>query len=662
MSKNGPNLIELAKQKFGALTEAEERFFHAVANGQLADYSANDAIDNDPADANNWDPKRIIKSDRIAWLCRDNHASELVTHNGIWVKGARVDGKIELNGAHISFPLFFDKSALPEGISMLSAELFSLCLPATHTGAITADGLNVEAGVFLQNGFRAKGEVRLLGATIGQELSCIGGQLINPEGHALNANRLKVEGSVFLCDAFRSEGEVDLADASIRGNLECNEGQFINPNGYALAADRSKVDGSVFLREVNAKGEVRLPGATIGVTLDCQQGQFINADGYALCANGMKVEGNVYLRNGFKAEGEVRLLGATIGGNLDCDKGQFINPDGCALAADRSKVEGSVFLREANAKGEVCLLGGTIDRNLECNKGQFINPDGHALLAAGLTVEGNVFLRDGLNVDGKVDFVDATVQGYFVWTGVNSPEKVELNLRSTRIGAMQDDEKSWPDRGKLFLQGLIYDEIADGAPSDAKTRIKWLRRQYGEQAQLDKEQFRPQPYEQLAVVFRKSGRDENAVKILIEKNKDKARLTNMTLGQRLRHWLCGQIIGYGYRPWRAFWIGFGVVLLGWLVFWAGYRADVMIPINDGANASGGFSAFIYSLDVFVPLVDLRQASHWFPNPNREVKVPVLDKLMIPAGKFLRWCFWIETILGWVLTTFLVVGLTGLVRA
>ncbi|TKJ38749.1 MAG: hypothetical protein CEE38_03330 [Planctomycetes bacterium B3_Pla] len=669
MSKNGPNLIELAKQKFGTLTEAEEKLFQAFANGQLADFSAKDATNNNPADANNWGPERTIKSEHIAWLCRDDHASELVAHNGIWVKGARVDRRIQLNGAHISFLLFFDKCALPEGISVVNAELFCLSLPGTHTGPITADGAKVEGSVFLEKGFKAKGEVRLLGATVGGQLSCIDGHFINPdgpdgpEGHALNADGLTVEGSVFLRDGFRSEGKVNLAGASIRSNLECNKGQFINSDGYALAADRLKVGGSVLLGNgFRSEGKVLLVGATIGRTLDCRKGQFINPDGYALSANGMKVEGNVLLRDGFKAEGEVRLLGATIGGNLDCDKSQFINPDGCALAADRSKVDGSVFLREANAKGEVCLLGGTIDRNLECNRGQFINPDGHALCAAGLTVEGNVFLGDGFNANGKVDFVDATVQGYFVWTGVDSPEKVELDLRSARIGTIQDDEQSWPDSGKLFLGGLIYDEIADGAPNDAKTRIEWLQRQYDEQAQSDKEQFRPQPYEQLAAVFRKSGRDEDAKKILIEKNKDKARLTKLMLSERSLHYLSGLIIGYGYRPWRTVRYGLVIVLFGWFLFWAGYRADVMTLANEGEDASGGFSAFIYSLDVFVPLVDLRQASYWLPNANHAGKVRILDKFNIPvSGRCLRIWFCFEIFAGWGLTTLFVVGVTGLVR-
>jgi len=227
---------------------------------------------------------------------------------------------------------------------------------------------------------------------------------------------------------------------------------------------------------------------------------------------------------------------------------------------------------------------------------------------------------------------------------------------------MYDEKKSWPEKGKLFLHGLIYDEIVDVSPRDAKTRIEWLRRQYDKQAEKDQTQFRPQPYEQLAAVLRKSGRDVDAKKILIYKNEDKARLTKLTWGEWWWYRVFGSLIGYGYRPWLALRMGFVLVLLGWFFFWAGYRADVMTPANQDADASGGFCALAYSLDVFVPLVDLRQASYWMPNADRAGQLHISEKFSLPvSGKVLRYYLWFEIIWGWVLTTLLVVGVTGLVR-
>ena len=912
---NESKLLNLAKKNFGTLSQAEQKLFEAVANGGFAEYSADSEEDNDPADANKWDNERVIKATRIAWLCTDPQASALVTHQGIRVKGARTDGTLDLGFAKIPFPLYFEKSAFPEGIDLHNADICELYLGGTFTGSIRADGLTVEHNVsmddgfkaegevsllgaeiggvlncnnacflnpadvalsadnmkvqgtvFLSNGFEARGRVRLVGARIGGNLECEGGHFVtetaaacfdgerilveghvflrneftargevrllgarigrsldcensqfinpkaaalfaddikvgdvflrngckvegevhmigatidgtldchnshfnNPKGVAFVAGGLKVRGSVFLSDGFEAEGGVRLLGATIGGNLECDKGKFINPKGCAFNAERADVSGHVFLRnyfkaegqvvlasmriggsldcskgqfisqegttlegeslevegsvflgpDFEAKGKVSLYSATIGGFLYCDKSQFINPKGVAFNADGLKVEGSVFLRNGFKAEGEVHMINATIGGSLECDNGQFLNSGGTALNADGLKVERYVFLRngfrangEVNlhstrigrdlecdsgqffnpkktalnanglkiegsvflgigfkAEGEVWLSSATIGTNLACDLGKFINPEGRALNAERLKVEGSVFLRSGFKAEGRVSLAGATIGGQFVFTRVISPTEVTLDLRSARIGTLLDDQKSWSESGKLFLQGLVYDDIHDSAPMDAKTRIDWLRRQ-------PSDNFRAQPYEQLATVLRKSGHDADAKKILIAKEKDRINLAKLSFFERLWRRFLGLTIGYGYRPWRAFWIGLVVVALGWLLFGVGFRADVMVPSNKEAYVSGDygerrvsedypkFNALVYSLDMFVPLVNLHQASYWFPNANRDGELNISEKLRLSiSGGLLRTYLWVHIVMGWVLTTLLVVGLTVLIRS
>ena len=820
---NASKVVNLAREKFGTLSHAEEKLFEAAANGKVADYSADSKEDNDPAGAKKWGDERTLKADRIAWLCTDPQASALVSYRGIQVKGARIDGELDLLFAKIPFPLVFEKSAFPGQIIRSQAKVCALFLSGTHTGSIFADGVKVEGDVFLRDGFKAEGEVRLLsakiggnldcengqfinpgrkalnaggmnvkgsillrngfkakgtvsletatidgslecdngrfinpkdaaltadgldvgrnvflndgfeakgevrlsgatiggqldcsggqfinknkegralstddmnvqgsiflsngfkaegsvcllGATIGGHLECENGQLMNPGGDALSADRLKVESCVHLCNGFKAQGQVCLLGARIGGSLNCGKGQFINPEGYAFNGDGLRVEGFVFLGNgFKAEGEVRLYSATIGEYINCDAGQFINKnkEASALFADGVKVEGGVFLRKGFRAEGEVRLLGATIGGNLECDEGQFINPSGDALNADAVKVDGYVFLRNGfKAEGEVCLLVARIGRNLECDNGHFINKEkgAKALNADGLKVEGDVLLRNGFRAEGKVYLGGATIGGAFVWTGVTSPTEVTLDLRSAKIGTLWDDQKSWPEKGKLFFHGLVYGEIDDDAPIDAKTRIDWLHRQ-------PTEHFRTQPYEQLAAVLRKGGHDTDAKKILIAKAKDQARLTQLTWSEKCWYHVFGKFIGYGYRPWRAFWIGLLVVALGWGLFRIGLSADVMTPTKKGAYVSddGGenrrlsedypkFHALVYSLDMFVPLVNLHQASYWLPNANREGELRISEKLRLSiSGGLLRIYLWVHIVMGWVLTTLLVVGLSGLIR-
>ena len=795
---NATKLLGLAKQKFGTLTEAEQKFFTAVAKGEVADYSAEVEENNNPVDAANWGPERVLKADRIAWLSTNKQASELVTHRGIRLKGTRIEEKLDLEYGDILFPLIFEKSNFPQGMNLRDAKIRDLNLDGTHTGPIDGDGLTIEGCLFLSNGFEASGEVRLIGAKIGGDLDCEKARFISPKADALSGRGLKVEGcvylrkgfkaeggvcmigaiiggnfdcsgghfikkggtafdadglnikgNVFLRNGFKSFGAVRLVGAKIGGNLECNNSEFINQSGISLNGERLDVKGDVFLcrgkwsenagvdsrhSKFKSKGEVNLVCAKIGGTLECTGGVFNNPGKYALQGGRLEVGRNVYLHNGFRANGEIGLVDATIKGNLECNNGEFINnkkikdKESIALNGERLKVKGDVFLckghwgDETRAKiegfrsegevklvsaqidgtlqckggkllnqnkcslrgrglkvegdvfldkgfyseGEVCLVSAEIGRNLDCKEGCFINEKGKALFANGMKVEGNVLLCDGFKAKGEVSLVSAKIDGFFYWMDVQSPKEVRLDLRSARIGTLRDDEKSWPKKDELFLHGLVYDEIHNTAPRNAKSRIDWLQRQGS---------FWHQPYEQLTAVFRKSGDDAEAKKILIAKNKDKARLTKLTWSEWWWYRVFGRIIGYGYRPWWAAWIGVLIILLGWIFFWAGSRTHVMTPtkettyvyidIGEDPRISQDYprlNALVYSFDVFVPLVDLRQVSYWLPNANRNGELSISEHRYIPIdGKTLRFYFWFEILAGWVLTTLLVVGVTGLVR-
>lgn len=216
---NRSTLLELARQKFSTLSEADEKLFSAVAKGELADYSAEAEQDNDPPKAERWGEERILKADRIYWLCTDKVAAGLVKHKGISVKGAHIDDELELEQVRIPFRLVFHRCFFSEVINLLGAEIRSLNLTGTHTGPIHADGLTVDGYLFLRDGFKAKGIVRLLNAKIGQLLDCSKGQFINQGGRALAMDGLKVNGGVFLQNGFEAHGMVSLVDANIGGGL-----------------------------------------------------------------------------------------------------------------------------------------------------------------------------------------------------------------------------------------------------------------------------------------------------------------------------------------------------------------------------------------------------------------------------------------------------------
>jgi hypothetical protein len=250
---------------------------------------------------------------------------------------------------------------------------------------LDASGIRVKGKVLLTKGFRAGGKVSMVGAEIGGDLDCAGGTFYNPAqkdvegaGTTLNASGIRVKGRVSLTKGFRAGGEVSMVGAEIGGDLDCAGGTFYNPaqediegTGTALTVDGVTVDGSVNLcQEFHAEGAVRLIGAQIGADLNCGCGTFSNlvnpgvvkpglaASGGALHADRIDVKGSVFLGDGFSAEGEVLLTGAEIGMNLDCVGGAFNK-----LQAEGISVGKILFWKEIRepAKATLNLTNATVD-------------------------------------------------------------------------------------------------------------------------------------------------------------------------------------------------------------------------------------------------------------------------------------------------------------
>ena len=404
---------------------------------------------------------------------------------------------------------------------------------------------------------------------------------------------------------------------------------FAGSRVLSVTADGANVSGDVSLNNgFNAGGEVRLLGAQIGTNLDCSGGAFKNPRKDALSADRADVKGNVFLSDGFCAEGEVRLLGAQIGGDLGCRRGTFKNPGKDALSADRTDVKGSVFLSDGFcAEGEVRLLGAQIGSNLDCSGGQF----------------------------SRVRVQRAAIAGALFWRGIEAAETATLDLANASAGSLVDDEKSWPGKGNLLLDGFVYGHISGKSPRDAKTRLRWLERQ---------DPFRPKPYRQLAKVLREAGDDRGARRVLFEMECRRRQEEDRSWYERLWGWLLKWTIGYGFYPWRA--LGWLVLLtaLGWGFFRQGYFSRAIAPTDKDAyhcfrdhgrlpDGYQRFTASIYSLENSLPFVNLSQKDHWMPDPNHQ------GLRRMPG--FLRWFRWGQVLLGWLLATLFVAGVTGVVR-
>ena len=364
-------------------------------------------------------------------------------------------------------------------------------------------------------------------------------------------------------------------------------------------------------------------------------------------------------------------IGAVLG-NLASIHGDatFIMGDFGPVSFMRAKIDGTLELTGAR----ILDAGNDTVNLVEANVA------GDVLFHDGFTTDGIVYARLAkighdlsfhgaqFTGDGELDAERATIDGTFYWVEVKHTATTTLDLEDVHAGAIWDDEASWPAPGNLIINGFVYGDIA-GGPSDGDSRLRWIG--------LQPPEYHPQPYRQLAKVLSEMGRDDGATQVRIAKEIAQRRLGHETLFQRAWSLMLQATIGFGYVPLRALWwiagfVGLGAILFGW-----GYRMRIITPTEEAAYrefvATGDapphypvFNPLVYSLENFLPVVELHQDKYWRPNPRHSVSGRATrsgeprDPSSIPS-RILRWYLWLHILAGWTITPLLFAGLSGLVR-
>ncbi|GGU85850.1 hypothetical protein [Lentzea flava] len=617
-------------------------------------------------------------------------ASQVRLLDGLALHGCEVNGRVKLNGAHVSGQLDLEDCVI--------------------NGAFKGDGLRVDLDVHCLGRFRVTGLTHLIGARIGGQFVCEGATFRNPgEERALDLSGLVVAEHVFWRNGFSVEGEVNLSGADIAGKLFCHDARFSSPGGTAIRAVGMNVRQEMEIGDkCTVDGELNMVGCRVGGWLKLTGGRFSNPGGNAINLVRATIALNLVLRTGTLVHGQLRLAGAEVCGTLGAQGGEFRNGNGTAIEATGLKVHGDLSLAvrddvRFHARGQVVLNDAQIDGNLDCKGGLFENEDGDALVARGISVGRDATLSAPFIARGRVDLAGASIGGKLDLTGArlkNEGDAVRcdrvrvghlvtfekahatgcvrmcdaqissevtfagavlkgtpslklkgtrvrgqlrlrfaerpagrIDLRRVRAGSFADDEKDWPDRSKL--DEFVYEALLDGSMALPK-RLDWLR---------DRHAYTPQVYLQLAAVYAKAGRHDEAADVLIAKEDAKRRTLVGFPGRlhRMVWWLLNPTVGYGYRPLRIlWWLGFLVVAGGFLFRWlardpgnfAKMRGDLRIE---------WFDPWLYTIDLLLPVVSLDHSQLWVP---------------LGAAKWFSLAF---TVLGWVLAICLVTGLGRLFK-
>ncbi|MFD0683710.1 hypothetical protein [Actinomadura fibrosa] len=417
-----------------------------------------------------------------------------------------------------------------------------------------------------------------------------------------------------------------------------------------LSARSLRTTGDLELNDGSTvEGPVDLLGATIGGKLSLRRARLTNPGGRALNADRLAVNHGLHCGGGFTAEGEVRLLGAHIDGRLVLQDAHLSNAGGTALQANWLTVGQHMLCENLRAEGSIRLAGARISY-LDMSRADLKAPGGTALDGYGLIVEHDVQCGSGFTAEGEVRIKGARIGGACDFTGArlrNSGQQAldleaaradELillpgeapdglvNLTNAQVRVFHDAQATWP--AVLRLHGFTYGTLADDG-TDGRQRLRWLAR--------DRGGYTPQAYDQLAAAYRRAGREEAARQVAIAKQRHRRHV--LGLGGKLANWLLYLTVGYGYRTrLAAGWLA-GLLLAGTWIFAHAHPGAMTRSSPDGP----AFNAFAYTLDVLLPVIDLGQQKAWQPHGTA------------------MYCSWALIAAGWILTTAVVAGLTGVIK-
>ena len=436
-------------------------------------------------------------------------------------------------------------------------------------------------------------------------------------------------------------GEVFANDLSVHGDLS-----------FASDEAWSELTNGTF----DASGLVNLYGAKVDGALDLAGGHFHYSDKapqifrklrMAVFAAAAQVRLDVNACCGFESDGDFEMPEASIGADFNCMDARFINPNNSALTLVATNVGGAINMAphpygphgRFESDGMVNLWGATATY----------------VAVAQATFGGRADEAHGLNANG------ISVRKAFVWQDVTLANGAILDLSGANVGAMVDDERSWPQPGKLAIDNLTYNSFGfapfgASSPRDARSRLRWLGLQDG---------YHPQTYRQLAKVLREGGDDAGAIEVLVAQQDARYRNSNW-LGRAWARFL-RITVGYGHKPLRTVMWSLAVIVMGWLMVTLGARAGVMratwpdTPPASEAVAYEKLHPLLFSLDVFLPFVNLHQERYWWPDANAHGDCVVVNRRLKLSGAFLRYYLWLQVIAGWLLSAIFVAGVTGLMR-
>jgi len=473
-------------------------------------------------------------------------------------------------------------------------------------------------------------------ALAGPGLTIIGARFVDH----LNLDSIELSSHLVIIESLFEKGvsllhahtqyAIGFVGSKIMGNFSMNSARV----GAHLALQESEFD-TIDLRTAQVGGQLIFVRSTVSQeanmnSLRTGDSILMSSARFFKSANlGTVFASNVDLSNA-TVVGRLGIEASQIRKSLFLDNAQLNDVDLGAI-----RIEQHLLLRKATVRGltldgaqvdgQLRLSGSKIAGHVSCYRlvvGAVALMDDQAVFSGSVDCQaakiGADLLLGGSTFEKALNLSGATVGGRLVLDENTKWSKdASLNLRDVSIGSLPDlKASSWPP--KLDIDGLTYRSV--GA-------VEEFREWFGKS-----ERYTPRQYEQLALVTQGQG-DRNLATAIryLGRERERSEATG-------REWVwlttLKWVIGYGYYPYLSvIWV-IAFVVIGALIL----RLSGEGPLN--AMPYG----VAYSLDMLLPIIRLRD-SHY----------------EIDLKTWARYYFYFHKIMGYVLASFLIAGLSGLAK-
>lgn len=498
--------------------------------------------------------------------------------------------------------------------------------------------------------------------------------LLHPKRYAVDPRGIKIKRA-------RIEGRLDLTSATIDHPLAFTSVRFEARPDFCDATVHKLEFWSCFLPD-------GLTAERISV-------------GRLLTIRNCTIERVVNEKNSDKSA--VNLINARIGGNLTLSGSTINNPAGEAIQAGSITVAGEVFACGLTARGSVEFIGASIRGDLDCRKATFNNPQNKshmkagALMVNGTTIGGRLILTEFKQPPiGHILLRGCTIgelrfdKKSWPKNTPGAPPPWNVDLHGCTYDRIGSHAKVRELEALLALLPDTWDE--NGAPE-----VVFYPQPYEQLIKVLRQTGHDGTAREIAIL------KQNALRRYLKRQSQHQTDFSHCL-RRFALWFLWWSAGYGYRSYLAFLYSVVLILLGSIAFTQAYLDKQLLPAKelayihkcatlkptsqtnvdlyeecdwyfkpirlDTASLFGPhfwgtvtrplqpdpphelrvpkdyvpFQPIAYSIDVFVPILDLHQETNWMPKDG-----------------WWRFYMWLHIGLGWLFSTIWVAGLSGLIK-